>query len=264
MPLMLLVPRTMAAPAAVTTDEPAIPPVVWELAGFAEPDRAPVTIDDPSRYTVQFLPEGVLVARFDCNEGRGGYTAADGGLAVGPMAATTAMCPPDSHGPTFQRLLAQATSYRFEPEQGHLVLRGEAGVLDLQPTLPGVVWQWQETVRNSGELTLRPDQPAHYTVKFLPDGTLAVRADCNNAVGTYNIAGSQIDLQIGGVTRVACPPSSLADPFLAELDRAISYYIGQGNLALALAGGGVMRHTPVVTASPTAIPPPGRAGTTAP
>ena len=65
--------------------------------------------------------------------GSGGYTAIEGVLTLTPLAVTTALCPPDSHGATFQRLLEQATAYRFDPEAGHLVLRGEAGALDLQP-----------------------------------------------------------------------------------------------------------------------------------
>ena len=101
--------------------------MIWQLVGFTETNAGPVTIADPSRYTVQFLPEGLLLARFDCNQGRGGYTAADGVLTLTPMAVTTAMCPPDSQDLAFQRLLGQATGYRFDPEVGHLVLRGEAG-----------------------------------------------------------------------------------------------------------------------------------------
>ena len=92
-------------------------------------------------------------------------------------------------------------------------------MLDLQPTLSGVVWQWQETRSNTGEITLRPDDPTPYTVAFLPEGTLAIQADCNHARGIYTVTASQLDLQIGGVTRVGCPPGSLMDPFLAELAR---------------------------------------------
>ena len=89
---------------------------------------------------------------------------------------------------------------------------------------------------------MRPDDPSQYTVEFLPDGTLAIQADCNHATGAYTVAGAQIDLQIGGVTRMACPPGSLMDPFLADLDQVVSYTIQQ-TLSLAVDGGGVM-HSP--------------------
>jgi heat shock protein HslJ len=133
-PLLLLVPNLLAAQSTPSTTEAAIPPVVWELVSFTETNGEPVTIDDPTRYTVQFLPEGQLVAQFDCNQGNGGYTAADGVLTLTPMATTKAMCAPDSYDLTFQQLLSQATSYQFDPESGHLVLAGDAGVLELQPT----------------------------------------------------------------------------------------------------------------------------------
>jgi heat shock protein HslJ len=126
-------------------------------------------------------------------------------------------------------------------------------MLDLQPTLTGVVWQWQQTLSNSGEVTLSPDDPTHYTIEFLPDGRLAIQADCNHAQGSYTVTGSQLELQIGGVTRMACPPGSLMDPYLAQLDQVVSYAIQQ-TLTLALDAGGVMQFAAVVSPPATAAP----------
>jgi heat shock protein HslJ len=252
-PLLLLAPSLVAGTATPTAGTSGIPPVVWQVAGFTTPTQAPVTIADPTSYTLQFLPDGILLAQFDCNQGRGGYIAVDGVLTLTPMAITTAMCAPDSHGLEVQRILGQATSYRFNPEIGHLVLRGEGGVLDLEPQLTGVVWQWQQTLSSTGEVLMRPDDPSHYTVEFLPDGTLAIQADCNRAMGAYAVTGAQLELRIGGVTRMACPPGSLMDPFLADLARAVSYTIQQ-TLTLALAGDGVMQFTAVVPAPAAATP----------
>ena len=55
----LLIPGLLAVPATPTPVASGIPPVVWELVSFTEPTSAPVTIADPTRYTVQFLPDGV-------------------------------------------------------------------------------------------------------------------------------------------------------------------------------------------------------------
>lgn len=206
-----------------------IPPVVWQLVGFMETDGAPVEIADPSRYTLQFLPAGRVAARVDCNQGSGGYTAADGVLTLTPMAVTLKLCFGESQAAPFQRLLAKATSYRFDPEEGFLLLRGDAGVLRLQPALTGVLWQWQGNIANDGEVVLQPDHPENYTVTFLPEGALAIQADCNRAMGSYTVSGAQIGLEIGGVTKMLCPPGSLMDPFLAGLDRAVSYGISRGH-----------------------------------
>ena len=80
--LLLLAPSASAARAGSDPETSSIPPVVWQLAGVAEADSAPATIDDPARYTMQFLPDGRLAARFDCNQGSGGYTAVEGVLAL--------------------------------------------------------------------------------------------------------------------------------------------------------------------------------------
>jgi heat shock protein HslJ len=232
----LLIPGLFAAQGPVVPDATAIPPVIWEMVSFSETDRVPVTITEPSRSTVQFLPEGRLLVRLDCHHGTGGYTATAGVLALSPLAVITAMCPPDSEDTTFQRLLAQAISYRFDPEVGSLLLRGEDGVIQLQPVLPGVVWQWRDNVSSTGEVTMRPDDPSQYAVEFLPDGTLLIQADCNHATGNFILTGPQLDLQIGGATKMACPPGSPMTPFLADLDRVVSYTIQQ-TLTLALSGG---------------------------
>jgi putative lipoprotein len=243
----------VAGSSAVTARSP-IPPVIWELVGYIATGVAPVAVADPARYTLQFLPGGRLLARLDCNQGSGGYTAADGALALTPMATTLKRCLPGSHDADFGRLLHAATSYRFDPE-GFLLLRGADGVLRLQPALTGVLWQWQGNVANVGTPTLTPDHPENYTVTFLPEGRLAIQADCNRATGAWTVVGAGINLAVGGVTRRACPPGSHMQPFLDGLDAAVSHGIYGGNLALALAkGNGLMVLAPIVADADRATP----------
>jgi heat shock protein HslJ len=102
-------------------------------------------------------------------------------------------------------------------------------------------------------VTVSPDDPTHNTVEFLHDGTLAIQADCNRAMGTYTVTGSHSDLQIGGVTRMACPLGSLMDPYLSQLEWVVSYTIQQ-MLTLAVSGGGVMQLTAVVSSPTTTTP----------
>jgi heat shock protein HslJ len=146
--LLLVVPSLVVTPPTPPASaESAIPPVIWQVVGFTEAHQAPVTIPDPSRYTLQFLPEGRLLARFDCNPGSGDYTATRGVLILTPLEVTRAVCPAHSYAATVQRLLTHATTYRFDPvHRGHLLVQGPAGGLDLQPTLPAVIWHGQEMV----------------------------------------------------------------------------------------------------------------------
>jgi len=86
--LLLLVPSVVAGPATPTPVTADIPPVIWQVVGFTAPTTAPVTIADPTPYTLQFLPEGLLLAQIDCNHGRGGSTAVDRVVTLTPMALT--------------------------------------------------------------------------------------------------------------------------------------------------------------------------------
>ena len=91
-----------------------------------------MAIADPTRYTLQFLAEGELLAGVDCNPGHGGYTAADGVLTVTPMATTRMACAPGSHDTVFLSLLLAATAFRFDAD-GRLRLSGDMGELHLRP-----------------------------------------------------------------------------------------------------------------------------------
>ena len=145
-----------------------------------------MTIADPSRYTVQFLPDGRLLARLDCNHGRGGYTAAEGVLALTPLAVTTrdrARQTPRTRG--FRRSWSARRRMRSTP-MGCSSCMATTGSLHLRPTLTGVRWAWQTFQGGDGTI-VRPDDPSQYTVEFLPDGTLAIQADCHHATGTYTV-----------------------------------------------------------------------------
>jgi heat shock protein HslJ len=101
------------------------------------------------------------------------------------------------------------------------------------PSLTSVVWRWAE-FQSSDDTLVKPDNPEAYTVEFLPDGVLSVRADCNQAGGTYTVDGSQITLQIQTTTMAACPPGSLSEKFLGYLNDVVSYVFMDGDLYLAL------------------------------
>ena len=259
--LLLLVPSVVAGPATPTPVTADIPPVIWQVVGFTAPTTAPVTIADPSQYTLQFLPEGLLLAQFDCNQGRGGSTAVDGVLTLTPMAVTAMMCAPGSYDLAVQRVLGQASSYAFDPD-GTLRLDGAGGSLHLQATLPGVIWQWQHFQSGDGT-TVRPDDASQYTVQFFPDGTVAIHAEGQPATGTYTVDDSAIDLTITGdatavTTPGACPPgASSACParFLRQLDQVVSFVFRNGMLHLALpADAGILAFAPTPVPTPGATP----------
>ncbi len=87
--------------------------------------------------------------------------------------------------------------------------------------------------------------PANYTLDFQEDGTVTIKADCNNATGTYKVDGESIKIEIGPMTRAACPPGSLSDDYINYLGSAAIYFFKDGDLYIDLeADAGTMVFTP--------------------
>jgi heat shock protein HslJ len=235
--LLAALPPVQATPTPPT--EPRIPPVVWELTAFAESDADPVDIAEPERYTVQFLPDGQLAIRADCNSGGASYTAENGTLQISPIRTTLVGCPPDSQADPFLILLEAATTFEFD-DDGMLQITGPEGSLTLRPTLTAVIWEWRE-LRGGDDSVIAPDHPERYTLTFLDAGKLAVRADCNRAMGTFRVDAPTLELDAAAMTRAMCPPESLSDRFLRDLADVRSHVFRDGNLYLALwADAGIM------------------------
>jgi len=237
LPLFSLAPLLVSATPAPTPTP--IPPIVWQTIAITDPAGATTEIIDPARYTAQFLPDGSLLIRADCNRGRSSYEIAGTKLIVHPGVSTLALCPPDSHDQAFVAALHGADSFAFDDE-GLLLLSGSAGDLTMQATLEGVIWQWEQFEGGDGSVTT-PDDPSRYTVTFLPDARLAIRADCNRAVGAWSSQESQLELSIGGMTRAMCPPGSLSNDFVEDLGYVRSHVFRDGKLYLSLmADAGIM------------------------
>lgn len=121
--------------------------------------------------------------------------------------------------------------------------RGEE-VVEGGPELVGPVWRWEQTLMGNGDKFV-PDNPGNYTVQFMPDGTAAIQADCNQVGGTYTLDGSAITIVLGPSTLAACPEGSLGDQFVANLGAAAKYSFSDGNLIIDLkSDSGTMRFSP--------------------
>ena len=93
-----------------------------------------LTVDAPSRYTLQFDRSGRLAVRADCNRGAGGYRLlADQRIDIGAVALTRAACPPGSLSDRFVADVSRVTRYSFDGREFILQLTGSAGTLHFQP-----------------------------------------------------------------------------------------------------------------------------------
>ena len=119
----------------------------------------------------------------------------------------------------------------------------EAPPADTGMAIPPLVWQ---LTAFPGVAT--PIEPGRYTVQFVPDGSVAIRADCNWVLGTWSGGNGVLDITVTQTTVAGCPPDSLEQPFVQALDVATAYALDAA-MGLTLTGpAGDMRFSPVLPA----------------
>ena len=244
--------------------------VVWEWAASLKTEPASqAVVPNPSSYTAVFDGEGNVLIQADCNIARAVYALENEALTIeiGPL--TRAACTPGSLSNSFLDSLGQVASYMIENDS--LVLRlGEAGDSLLfrnggpaaEPVVPaeapagvsaapaapefvGVTWNWEDFIDNTGAQNVKVADPANYTVTFAEDGTVAMKADCNQAAGTFSLDGSNLAVSVGPVTLAMCSAESLGEQFLVNLTSVATVSVEDGKLLLDLmADGGTMIFAP--------------------
>jgi heat shock protein HslJ len=118
---------------STTSVAASIPAGTWRLASLRESGHDEVSVADPGTFTAVFGDDGRVQLKADCNRCVAGYTArSNGSLTVGLMACTRAFCtataPIDT---TFANLVAGAQTWS-SPDDGHLELVANTGVLRFQ------------------------------------------------------------------------------------------------------------------------------------
>ncbi|MEA3292453.1 MAG: META domain-containing protein [Pseudomonadota bacterium] len=111
-------------------DAERLPGVVWQWVGFTDPVNAPLTINNPEQYTLEFLADGMVSVGADCNRAGGSYAADRGSLqiAFGPM--TTAACLPGSLGDKFVQNLSYGAVYFFQDDRLFIDMMADGGTLE--------------------------------------------------------------------------------------------------------------------------------------
>lgn len=131
---------------AQTPDGSSLTGVEWQWQQTLLSGSATVP-DDPSRYTLEFLPDGNAVLLADCNRGRGTYEVRDLHLTFGPLITTLIGCSPGSLGSEYGRQISQAAFWAIDGDRLAIGLSPEAGVMFFTRPL--------ETSRVSGAVTDR-------------------------------------------------------------------------------------------------------------
>lgn len=130
-------------------------------------------------------------------------------------------------------LAACSTAGTPEPVSPQEVSAGE---------IVNITWQWVELIENDPAGQSLVADPENYTLTFLDDGTVRVKADCNSGSGGYTVDGNKIEFSPMALTMALCPPGSLHDQFLRLLGQVDTFGSLDGKLVFVLKdGAGEMR-----------------------
>ena len=113
----------------------------WRLAGIQSMDDAIGTVrpDDPSLYTLRLNADGTAALRLNCNRATGTWAAeasadaSNGRFTFGPLAATSALCPPPSLDEKVAAQLGYVRSYLLKDGRLYLSLMADGGILEWEP-----------------------------------------------------------------------------------------------------------------------------------
>lgn len=109
--------------------------------------------------------------------------------------------------------------------------------------LRGNAWQWAAYSGPTESFTV--NEPGNYTLTFNTDGSLVVKADCNQAAGSYQGEGGSLTIELGPVTAAACGDDSRGEQLLKLLGSAALYRFDDANLIIELmADGGTLSFVP--------------------
>jgi para-nitrobenzyl esterase len=134
--------RSAAAGAALVLAACATAPVglggtAWQLVKFQGGDGRVLVPDDGSKYTIEFLADGSVAMRIDCNRARGGWKSpGPSQLEFGPMAVTRVACPPAPLEERFARDMGYVRSYVVRNQRLFLALMADGGIYEFEPRKP--------------------------------------------------------------------------------------------------------------------------------
>ncbi len=216
----------------------------WQLELIRQPDGTEQIPADPTVFTLAF-EAGSMGGKADCNNVSAAYEVDEtGGIVLGPMITTLAMCASDSLYDAYTQALGQVTGYSFE--EGKLILAfGENGdgtlvftsaqtrAASLDSALSGTNWQLQ-TIRQPDGTEQTPADPSVYTLAFDTAGQIAVQADCNQGFAAFTVeAAGTLTFGPMGMTKVMCAADSLFDAYSQALGQVTGYSLEEGKLILA-------------------------------
>jgi len=125
---------------------------------------------------------------------------------------------------------------KYIVQERRLVKTDEGALEEPDQSLITTVWLWHQTVYNDDRKVI-PLNPDHYTLKMLPDGKVNIRADCNLGGGFHRLNDGGISIEITYSTRAACPPESMDQIYVRDLNAAAKWFLKNDGLYVELKDG---------------------------
>ncbi len=126
--------------------------------------------------------------------------------------------------------------------------KGVATAAETVPSdaLQGPVWSLVQ-IQSMDDTLYTPARDGQFTLQFLADGRLQVRADCNRGSGRWQLeAPSRLTLGPIAVTKMFCGEASIDARFLGDLGYVRGFLLRDGALYLTtLADGSILQFRPL-------------------
>ena len=108
----------------------------WRLVEIQSMDDAIGTVrpDNPDLYTMDLNDDGTVAMRLNCNRGRGQWAAkpiakgGEGSFRIGPLAMTSAQCPPPSLDVRIAKDMDFVRSFIMKDQRLYLSLMADGGI----------------------------------------------------------------------------------------------------------------------------------------
>lgn len=175
-----------------------------------------------------------------CNNFFGSYELDGAALKFGPIGSTRMACPDLETSLETEVFKALENTRSWEVKDKELLFLDAGTILARFAEkniegITGTVWQWRQTLYNDDRKVV-PADPQNYTVEFREDGTLNVKADCNQKGGAYSVSPEEkaVSIEITHSTMAVCPEDSLEDEFVRGLSAAANYFISDGDLYIGM------------------------------
>ena len=227
---------------------------LWEVISYNTGNQAVRSVIIGSELTANFGEDGQLTGSAGCNDFFAAYETEDDNISIGPAGITQMFCAdPDGimeQESQYLAALETAATYRIEGVNMNMRTAEGSTALNLRrvvsqaqrPELsePGTeivsqTWYWRAFQDTADINDFIVGEPANYSLTLQPDGTAAIKADCNNVSWNYTLEGSSLSFNSMGPSTLAfCGEDSLDQQYLSMLSNVATYVTEDGLLYLNL------------------------------